>query len=186
LRPRAIGSEKYGHWLVDDITRARALVQRLPDPPVSIFVSRRALWRNAINLDEIAAYFRARSYTVIELHGRSFAQHVPAFSQGALDCRRNACGDDERSLRAPGATVVDLAPQGRQDPFSGDLAAVAVQRYAVVFGEPRHPPAPSLSSFTVDTASLDRAAWLVSAGSRGDGVNNVVPSTRSTAGRYQR
>jgi hypothetical protein len=125
-----------------------------------LFVTRRALWRNVLNLDEVIAYFRARSFDIVELGGRSFSDQVQTFAHAEVIVGVMGAGMTNTVLSPSGATVVHLAPRGWNDPFFWDLAAVKDQRYAVVFGEPWKPEVPSVSSFTIDLARLADAEHL--------------------------
>jgi hypothetical protein len=125
-----------------------------------LFVTRRALWRNVLNLDDAIAYFRARSFTIVELDGLSFADQVATFAHAELIVGVMGAGMANTVFSPPGARVVHLAPSGWHDPFFWDLAAVKAQPFAVVFGRPWQPQAPAFSSFTIEPEQLDGAAAL--------------------------
>jgi capsular polysaccharide biosynthesis protein len=87
-----------------------------------LFVTRRALWRNVVNLDEVIASFLAFDFEIVELERLSFVEQVRTFSQAEVVVGVMGAGMANVVFSPEGAVIVYLAPEGWKDPFFWDLA----------------------------------------------------------------
>lgn len=129
--------------------------------PKRLLVGRKALWRNLLNVEEVARALEHLDFTAVTLEDMTFAAQVELFSNADVIVGVSGAAMVNTLFAPPGALVVYLAGEGFIDPFYWDLAALRRHEYRVCFGVPWKPEMPIFSSFTLGRDQIDELeSWI--------------------------
>ena len=131
--------------------------------PLRIFVPRRGTRsRVLLNNAEVDAVLSRMGFVTVDVEQMDFAAQASTFAAAQVVVGCMGAAMTNTVFCGPGTQVVHLAPEGWQEPFYWDIAAVQRHRYSVLFGElePGDQPA-HLRSFRIDIPGFEARLGMI-------------------------